>query len=230
MLHVFGDSYSTPDYCVEKAHSWWGRLAQDMDTPVTNWSWPTNSVECIVHTLFCNQQRINQQDKIIIALPPIGRTVAYDEKTSTLEHAQIFNNDLDLQEHIPVDSHSGMINVSITDIGKYHLMGWNMSYNQAVTIRNMLLLCEYFTQDIAVVNASAPFLNDTQWTPLKAVLDKIQNRNNFNLQDTYYSVNKGKHKPVDFDQWEWQGHHGEAGNNEWYTQVIKPMTQNLGWQ
>ena len=37
MLHVFGDSYSTPDYCVEKAHSWWGRLAQDMDTPVTNW-------------------------------------------------------------------------------------------------------------------------------------------------------------------------------------------------
>jgi hypothetical protein len=50
------------------------------------------------------------------------------------------------------------------------------------------------------------------------------------FDNTYQSINAiDQIKPADFDLYGWQGHHGPAGNRNWYNKVIKPKMIELNW-
>jgi len=50
------------------------------------------------------------------------------------------------------------------------------------------------------------------------------------FENTYLSINEQDNiKPPDFDQYGWQGHPGSDGNLNYYTKVVKPLVDKLGW-
>ena len=54
ILYVFGDSFSTPGFCVEPKDSFWGLLAKDLRVDkIVNYSHEGFSLDQIIHIL-CN--------------------------------------------------------------------------------------------------------------------------------------------------------------------------------
>ena len=72
-LWVFGDSFVTPDYCVNVKDSFWGLTAQHLDIPqINNYSQPGNSFDTVQQLLIGSAEHINwQKDLVFIGLPPL---------------------------------------------------------------------------------------------------------------------------------------------------------------
>lgn len=233
-LHVFGDSYSTPEYCVSVQDSWWGLLSQDLEIDnIINWCWSGNNVDNIVQTLFCYQQEIGKNDFVVIALPPMGRITTYNpdlfNSRPVKPTKRLYNESLDCIDEWSVLCQHGMVEQSVHFMSKDFISTWDPGYAEAVALRNIGLLLGYFECEIMVINASVPFQPITQWSTLRMAQDLVFDNPRVELFKTYYTVNKDKNRPVDFDEWEWMGHQGAPGNLEFYSQVVKPMAKKLKW-
>lgn len=233
-LHIFGDSYSTPNYLVQPNESWWGLLSHDLDvTDIVNWSWWGSNLDNIAHTMFCYQDQILSNDYVVIAVPPLIRVTVFEPDTAdelpVKPSVITYNSTLSQTKSELILSHSGLIGKSVTDMGKSYVQGWNPGYAEAIAIRTIGLLLGNFNVKIIVVNASMPFQEPTMWPTLGMAQAQLQNDSRVELQNTYYSVNLNKYIPVDYDKWGWNGHHGPDGNLEFYTQVVKPLAQGQKW-
>lgn len=234
-LHVFGDSYSTPDYCVSVPDSWWGLLAQDLEVSnVINWCWSGNNVENIAQTLFCYQNEIQRNEFIVIALPPMGRITTYNpdlaDSRPLKPTKRLYNNNLECIDEWSILTQQGLVEQSVHHMSKDFVLTWDPGYAEAVALRNIGLLLKYFeTNPMMVVNASVPFQPLTEWSTLRMAQDQVFDDPRVELFETYYTVNKDKHRPVDFDEWEWMGHQGAPGNLEFYNRVVQPMARRLKW-
>ena len=82
-----------------------------------------------------------------------------------------------------------------------------------------------------IVNLSNPVAYQDLWPAGCNIMIQVKQLTECVIFDnTYYSVNyQDQIKPVDFDEYGWQGHHGPEGNANWYNKVLKSKMIELNW-
>ncbi len=235
-LYVFGDSYSTPGFCVDPKDSWWGLLAKDLEnniSQVKNYSWPGNNIDSIGHVMLNLAGQLEPNDYIVTAVPHLQRLTMFNPDDSKQYKSTVYNSMLVEQDTADVLCHTGLAQYSVRDMDRKFVNLWNPSWIEAQVLRHMLTMDCFLKQRVKNVlwlNSSVPFQPLTQWPVLETLQTMAQTADNFLLFDkTYYTVNNEKIKPVDFDSHGWFGHQGAEGNLAWYQQAVKPMIERLGW-
>ena len=235
-LIVFGDSFSSTNYCVDVNMSFYGLLANELQVDcIFNYSWPGNDLTSIKH-LIVNEidQFDSRNDYVIIGIPPLERITLFDSDDTNNEKFRnliITNNWQTKQEKI--QSLEGTITGPVHDLVPGYIAVYERSWHEAMALTDVNLLHSFMTSKnfrFIIANLTQPFQSDTQWNTLSNLIYRTKKHNNIIMfDDTYYSVNYQKNMPVDYDRYGWFGHHGPEGNSLWYEKSVRPMAQNLGW-
>jgi hypothetical protein len=234
-LYIFGDSYSTPDFCVEIEHSWWGLMARDLSSQiegVDNFSWPGNNIDSIQHIIVANKDMFRRDDTLMIGVPPLERLTVFEHDA---REKQVMRFDAFLQEvsRSLVPRHSGLKQITRYQASRDLVELWNRSWQEAQILRQLVTLAAWLDTVVdrwIIVNLSEPFQPLTQWSTLSSLQQQTMTDDRMILfQDTYYSCNHEINKPVDFDTHGWHGHHGAEGNQKWYREILAPRLKRLAW-
>lgn len=225
-LHVFGDSYSTPNYCVTPEHSYWGLAAQSLEIDtVANYSWPGNSVTSIFHTLISLQTTFSwETDYFLIGIPPLERLTVFDNYKDTQYNFKQFDTNSWHETLHKLNCHTGLQNIPTWQADKLVLYS-DRSWTETEVLGKLFLLTSWLDSKQAnylVVNLSKPFDQNNVWAPTEFLLEWAIEHNKMCLfENTYYSVNENINQPVDFDTHGWFGHHGPAGNKHFFEKTLK---------
>ena len=235
-LNVFGDSYATPNFCVLPSESFWGLAAKDLDVNrIINYSHPGFSLDHVIHILL-NEKFNFEDDYFLIGIPPLARYVAYKDDSDFNWTATTFNTDF-VPTHIPVNSLDNTLKFEFKQQfvnNKEELDRFCAEWLDVQSLEKIFLLHQYMTLNKAkflILNLSVPIVYQDMWPAGKSVMTKVQNLSECVIFDnTYQSVNNNDNiKPADFDQYGWQGHHGAAGNQNWYNKIVKNKMIELNW-
>ena len=232
-LYIFGDSYSTPGFCVESRDSWWGLLAAKLDiTNIENFSWPGNNIDSIAHIIVANANLFNQDDYIVIGVPPIERLTVFENDAGPMQYIE-FDNAFNETIRKEVPCHSGLKQLTRHQMGRQEIDQWNRSWQEAQILRQLITLIAYLekiSNRVLIVNLSEPFQPITGWSTLNSLQRQAYNDPRLLLdRDTYYSVNYNINQPEDFETHKWFGHQGAAGNHHWFTTSLLPKLKQIKW-
>ena len=236
-LNVFGDSYATPELCVDVNNSFWGKLAKDLGVgSVDNYSHPGFSLDHIIHLLL-NEEFDFAEDYFVIGIPPLIRYMAYSDNVPKPWYKKTYSS-LDAQpEEMLIESLSNTQKFTFEEQfanDKKAITKFNSEWNDVQCLEKIYLLHQYLTLKQAkfiIVNLSVPVHYQDLWPAGKNIMIKVNQLPECIIFDnTYYSVNYNDGiKPADFDQYSWMGHHGPEGNINWYNKKIRPKIKELGW-
>ena len=235
-LIVFGDSFSSTNYCVDVDASFYGLLAKDLKVDcVINYSWPGNDLATIKH-LVVNEidQFDHRNDYVVIGIPPIERVTLYDSDNadSRIYNRSLIAPDWQVQQQ-KIECIEGTITGPLHEMVPGYIALYDRSWHEAMALTDINLLHAFMNSKqfrSMIVNLGQPFEPSTQWNTLSHLIYQTKkHKNNIIFDNTYYSVNYQKNIPVDYDRYGWFGHHGSAGNDLWYSEAIKPLAQSLGW-
>lgn len=236
-LNVFGDSYTTPNFCVAPADSFWGLIAQTLNVAtIDNYSHPGFSLDHIVHIIL-NEDFNFEQDYFIVGIPPLIRYIGYNDKFDTVWHKNSYTPPFDNPCKTTVESLTNTQRFRFDEQFKNDKSGalrFSAEWNDVQCLEKIYLLHQYLMSKSAkfvMVNLSNPVHYQDLWPAGKTIMTKVSQLKECIIFDhTYYSVNyQDKIKPADFDQHSWQGHHGAEGNKNWYTKILEPKIKELGW-
>ncbi len=235
-LNVFGDSYSTPDFCVDPTESFWGLAAKDLSlTKIVNYSYPGFSLDHNIHILL-NENFNFEDDYFLIGIPPLIRYVAYKNNSDSKWTATTFNTEF-APVHIPVNSLDNTLKFQFEQQflnNKKELDRFCAEWLDVQSLEKIFLLHQYLTLNKAkflILNLSVPIVCQDMWPAGKGIMTKVRNLAECVIFDnTYQSVNYNDNiKPADFDQYQWMGHHGALGNLNWYNKIVKNKMIELNW-
>jgi hypothetical protein len=232
-LYIFGDSYSTPGFCVEPKDSWWGLLANKLNIEgVENFSWPGNNIDSIAHIIVANANLFNQDDYIVIGVPPIERLTVFENDATSKLYTK-FDNKLHEVAKPQVPCHGGLKQLTRHQLGRQEIDQWNRSWQEAQILRQLITLIAYLekiTNRILILNLSEPFQPITGWVTLNSVQKQAYSDPRILIDhDTYYSVNYNVNQPADFETHAWFGHQGAAGNHHWFVTSLLPKLKEIKW-
>jgi hypothetical protein len=228
---VFGDSYSTPNYCVDIKDSFWHKVAMEVNaSTVYNYSWVGNSLDSIFHILVSEQESFDWNGLFLIGLPILERLTYFDNHLDTMQQVSVIENGTIIKKDIL--SHSGLVQDSWHESSRDLVMFEDRDWTEAYTLRNLFLLDTWLrtkTKNYMFINLFKGFMNDTSWPTRTFVTEYfLKHTNSIIFNKTYLDINQGVHKPVDYDQYGWQGHHGASGNENFYTNSVKPTMLAVG--
>lgn len=232
-LFVFGDSYSTPGFCVDPKDSFWALAARDLQaTEVLNYSWPGNNLESIAHIIVNMINQFEPNDKLLIGVPPLERITYYSSEEKDYYCSHFFNGNLDVARQELVPCHANLKQVAVHQFGRESVEHWNRGWAEAQALRTLITLAttlKHVGVKNIIVNLAEPFMDHTQWPVLQGLQYQADEWDIHVFRNTYYSVNKDINRPVDFDTHGWHGHHGAEGNGAWYHSMIKVCMQLEKW-
>ena len=236
-LNVFGDSYSTPNFCVDPKDSFWGLIAQatSVDT-VDNYSHPGFSLDHVVHIIL-NEDFDFANEYFVIGIPPLIRYIAYSDTFDNTWHKTSYQQQLIYENKLAIESLSNTQQFKFEEQfvnDKNGVLRFNSEWNDVQCLEKIYLLYKFLLSTNAkfiIVNLSNPVYYQDMWPAGKNIMNKVfQAKECIVFGDTYFSVNyQDKIKPVDFDIHRWQGHHGAEGNHNWYNKILEPKIKELGW-
>jgi hypothetical protein len=229
-LYVFGDSFTTPNFCVNVQDSHWGLLARDLQVDsIINYSYSGFSFDQLIHVL-CNEKLDFNDSYFFIGVPPIERIALYNKnkKWYRAEFDKEFTAQRTLIESIN-DTEQFEFFEAFKD-AKFFLANYSFRWQQQ-TVCDKIFMMYHWLKSInvkfVVVNLTAPmYYHGTRVEQnLKASKECIL------FDNTCHSINEADNiKPADWDQGVgWHGHHGAEGCLNWYTKVLKPKVIELGW-
>ena len=232
-LFIYGDSYSTPGFCVKPKDSWWGRLANELDIAgIENFSWPGNNIDSIAHIIVANSNLFNSDDYVVIGVPPIERLTVFENDANSKQYVE-FNTACNEIIRKEVLCHSGLKQLTRHQLGRQEIDQWNRSWQEAQILRQLITLIAYLekiTNRILILNLSEPFQPITGWSTLNSVQKQAYSDPRILIdQNTYYSTNYNVNQPEDFETHGWFGHQGAAGNQHWFDTAILPKLKELQW-
>jgi hypothetical protein len=233
-LWVFGDSFTTPNFCVDPKDSFWGLTAAAIGAnTIVNCSWPGNCLTSICHMLIGMQDQYDwENDFFIIGIPPLVRLTVFDNFKDTRHNATHINADTWQSESVQIDCHTGLVTMpmhKVPDLVIYEDRSWT----EVQALNTLFLISTWLESKNAkyiVANLTREFDKNSIWGPSTFVLPyALANSKYILYNDTYYSTNLNIHKPADFDQFEWQGHHGPAGNGHYFDVSVLPTLKRNGF-
>jgi len=223
---VFGDSYSTPGVCVDPIDSFWMKTANVLNVDkVYNYSWPRNSFDSIIHNVTSESQQVDwNHDFILIGVPPLIRLTIVSKDDTKSYHRRVFDiNAIEVKQEL-ILCHHGLENISFYN-DPTAIRFEDQTWTEIQACRNIFLLNQWLDfkkANYLIINLSKDFMSDTPATGEFLQRTCYAHPRNILLGDTYYSLNLGLHKPLDFDQYGWNGHHGPAGNKHFFDNSILP--------
>lgn len=226
-LWVFGDSHSTPNVCVTPEKSFWGLTASELAVgTIINFSRSKISFESVCHILVCEQQRYDfDNDFFIIGLPPLERITVFDNHKDTALKSHVFDTATWQVETHNVASHHGLINMQYTELDKMSVLISDRSWVETQVLRQIFLITSWLDSHKAnyvIVNLSKNLDKNNHWGPSQYILDYCAKHKKCQLfNNSLYDVNVNVNKPEDFNQFGWFGHHGSAGNENFFEKSIK---------
>jgi hypothetical protein len=236
-LNVFGDSYSTPSFCVSPGESFWGLAAKDLGvSKIVNYSHPGFNLDSILHIL-TNEVFNFAQDYFLIGIPPLHRYIAYSDSMGQIWSAVQFDSNCNQLCEITINSLDNTMPFTFEKQFKNDKTGvdrFNKEWLDVQSLEKIFLLHQYMTQNKAkflILNLATPIVYQDQWPAGQSIMRKVRDLDECVIFDhTYQSVNfTDQIKPVDFDRYKWLGHHGAAGNQNWYNKVVKNKMIELNW-
>jgi len=234
-LYVFGDSYSTPGFCVGPQDSWWGLLARAIGHKiegVDNYSWPGNNIDSIGHVIVANQDLFQPDDYLVIGIPPIERMTVFDPAARAKQVVK-FDPLLKEVERVMVPRHESLGQLTAHQLDRAIVDLWNRSWQEAQVLRGILTLAAYIekiTTRYMFLNLAEPLQPPTQWSVLESLQQQAKAHPQMIIfEDTYYSVNFNVNKPADFETHGWFGHQGPIGNKHWFDTVLSSKLKQLQW-
>ena len=236
-LNVFGDSFSTPNYCVNPTESFWGLAARDLGVDrIVNYSHPGFSFDAVLHILL-NETFNFADDYFFIGVPPLHRYIGYSDLTGQTQSAVQFDNNCIQLCELPVNSLDNTIAFKFEQQFKNDRTGadrFNREWLDVQSLEKIFLLHQYMTLNNAkflILNLAVPIAYQDMWPAGQSIMRKVNTLTECVLFDhTYQSVNfNDQIKPADFDQYGWVGHHGAAGNQNWYNKIVKNKMIELNW-
>lgn len=227
-LWVFGDSYTTPNVCVDPKNSFWGLTATALGvTTVINGSRPVNSFDSVCQLLVGMQQEINwQQDLVLIGIPPLERVTVFDNHKDTAYFGHQFDAQTWQKQSVNMQCHRGLVSLQNYGTDKTLVIHSDRYWLETQTLRTVFYLTTWLDSidaNYMILNLSKDLDINNVWGPSTFVLDHCANHPRCILfKDTYYGINLNKNTPVDFDQYGWSGHHGSAGNQYFFEHSLWP--------
>lgn len=232
-LWVFGDSFVTPDYCVNVKDSFWGLTAQHLDIPqINNYSQPGNSFDTVQQLLIGSAEHINwQKDLVFIGLPPLERITVFDNYKDTKYAGQVINTDNWLSTPVEVNCHNGLECLQNYGNDQQLVIHSDRSWLETQTLRTIFLLTKWLDSvnaNYLILNLSKDLDENNHWGPSNFVLPYCKDHKNCVLfKDTYHGINLDINKPADFEQHGWNGHHGAMGNKYFFEHSLLPRLKEL---
>lgn len=241
-LYVFGDSFSTPNYCVVPADSFWGLSATELNVnEIINLSWPGNGLENIVHTLL-NEKFDFETDYFLIGIPPLMRNSIYTSVPGIaigVDNRVLhkFDKAFTLIDNPLCKSLEHVGNWEFTETfsnDREYITYFRTEWRDVLSLEKIYLLDSWLRTKNAkfmIVNLTVPIYYQESWPAGEVIMKKVNALDTCILfENTFQSLNLADNiKPADYTEYGWMGHHGSAGNNNWYTKVIKPKMQELNW-
>ena len=232
-LWVFGDSFTTTDYCVNAQDSFWGLTAQHLKIlKIINYSRPGNSFDTIQQLLIGSTPEINWTDDLMfIGLPPLERITVFDNFKDTKYIGHVINT-MDWtvsSQDVPV--HNGLECLHYYGEDQQLIIHSDRSWLETQVLRTIFLLTQWLDSvgaNYLIINLSKDLDENNQWGPSNFVLPYCKTHKNCVLfEDTYHGINLNINKPADFDQHGWNGHHGPNGNKYFFEQSLMPRLKEL---
>jgi hypothetical protein len=227
-LWVFGDSFSTPDVCVDPKNSFWGLTATALgvDT-VINGSRPANSFDSVCQLVVGMQQEINwPQDLVLIGIPPLERITVFDNHKDTAYTGHQFDPHTWQKQSVDMLCHRGLVSLQNYGTDKTLVLHNDRSWLETQTLRTVFFLTTWLDSidaNYMILNLSKDLDDNNVWGPSTFVLDYCLNHPRCILfKDTYHGINLNKNIPADFDQFGWSGHHGSVGNQYFFEHSLWP--------
>ena len=235
-LYVFGDSFSTPNFCVDPKDSYWGLLAKHAGIPnVINYAFAGNAWEGVMQSLVGESVNINfETSLIIIAVPPLERRLRFDNHQNTEHLFYTFNWNWDAfpapNEHMRgLEVLRGFdSNVSVQD--EISLFA-DRSWLETVLMRGLFLVTKWLDSvgaNYFIINTNAKDLDkDNFWGPSATVLSYMLDHPRMMFEDTYHSINQIDNiQPADYNAHGWMGHHGAEGNANFFQKSLPPQLKD----
>ena len=234
-LWVFGDSFTTPNICVDPKDSFWGLAAKSLDVKtIFNSSWTSNSFDSICHTLISMQEHYDwDNDVFFIGIPPLWRLTVFDNYKNTQYNGHDINCTTWQSNKVDIPCHTGLVNIGAhSAVDKLFVIFEDRSWTETQTLRTVFLLTSWLDSKKAnylIYNLSDPLDLNNRWGPSEFLLPYCAEHSRCILfEDTYYSVNVGINVPPDSNETDkWRGHHGPAGNELFYKKSIATKLKQL---
>lgn len=224
-LWVFGDSYSTPNICVDVKDSFWFLTAQALGAEtVYNYSWPSNSFDSVLHLVTSESEKYDwERDFFIIGIPPLTRLTVVSKDSTRAYHCRLFAQDgKEIEQHM-ILSHHGLQNLSFYK-DPTAIRFEDPAWTEIQALRSIFLLNAWLDSKRAnylIINLSKNFLQDEASTGKFLMNQGFNHPRNIIVGDTYYNINLNINKPTDFDEYGWNGHHGAKGNRYFFENSLK---------
>jgi hypothetical protein len=224
---VFGDSYSTPNICVDPEQSFWGLAAAHLQvSTIVNCSRPKLSFDSISHVLVGEQQQYRwDKDFFIIGVPPLERITVFDNFKDTALLSSVFDTSSWVAEQQKINSHHGLINLQYKELDKISVIISDRSWIESQLLRQIFLLTQWLDSQqasYAIVNLSKDLDANNVWGPSQFILDYcIAHPRCEIFKNSLYNCNLNLNKPADFTQYGWYGHHGSTGNKHFFETTVK---------
>ena len=231
-LWMFGDSYSTPDYCVHPSASFWGLTAQHLGIhTILNLSRVSNSLDSVCQLVVGMQSEFVPGDLVLIGIPPLERITIFDGGKDT-EYTGYIIDDVTWQSTaFDVPCHRGLISEQFFGNDEFLIAHSDRAWTEIQALRTVFFLTKWLDSadiDYLILNLSKPFLNNSMWLPSTAVANYVKQHTHCSIfNNTYYSVNLDINLPVDYSVGGWNGHHGPKGNRHYFETTIRPMLETL---
>jgi hypothetical protein len=232
-IWIFGDSFSTPNVCVDPCDSFWGLAAELVGAKsILNVSRPGNSLDSVEQLLIGLQIEFNwESDLFLIGIPPLERITIFDNHKNTSYVGTKISTKTWVDEKFNVSCHHGLISLQNYGQDRQLILHNDRSWLETQVLRKLWLLTvwlDFKQAQYVMINLSKAFDPNNHWGPSEFVLNQmLEHPNCILFYDTYHGVNLDINKPPDFDQYGWCGHHGPVGNRHFFDKSLKKKIEEL---
>jgi hypothetical protein len=146
-------------------------------------------------------------------------------------HGHEFNSKFELTDQLRATCHESLEQNTTHVLNPEAAKFYNRTWRELEVMRSIITLSSWLRVcgiKSIIVNLSEPFSFDTGWSTSKSIINQCQEINELLLfENTYYSINYYRVRPVDYDTHGWFGHHGADGNFAFFEQAILPKLREI---
>jgi hypothetical protein len=227
-LWVFGDSYTTPNVCVEPKDSFWGLVATHAGIEtIVNCSRPVNSFDSVLQLVLGLQSQFDwQNDLLLIGMPPLERITVFDDYKNTQYLGHTIDTETWQATNFDIACHRSLVCLQNYGKDKTLIIHDDRSWLETQVLRSLFLLTNWLDRSNAnyvIINLSKQLDKSNQWGPSEFFLPYVENHNRCVVfEDSYHAINLNKNPPADYDEFGWDGHHGAIGNKYFFENSLWP--------
>lgn len=230
---MFGDSFSTPGFCVDPTDSFWAAVGKTLGAnEIHNYSRVGNSMDSVMHLLVSESPLYDwEKDFFLIGIPPLARLTVVSDDDKKAYHKKVYDIQLKQICEPQVLCHHGLESRSFYN-DPLAVRFEDPTWTEIQACRQIFLINQWLdgkNANYLVINLSKDFQNDAPSSGKFLLEQCFSHPRNILKEKTYWGINYGINKPADFDEHGWNGHHGRDGNQYFFEKSLIPTMKKCGF-